>query len=140
MILGIGFSFLQIPLNVVYNLINGDEYQIALDFQWNDHFSLNTFGLVFFIPIAEELFFRQFLQKELAMKYPVWLSIVLSALLFALIHLGLLSIIAGGDLNWHSAYISLFGGFIAASLFHFSKSIGPAILFHVFWNASVAVF
>lgn len=139
-VLGFGFLFLQVPLNFIFNEISGSHYQIAFEFEWANLITLSSFSALLFIPITEELFFRQFIQGGLARNYPAWLALVLSALLFAFIHLGLGSALMGYGLNWHLAYQALFGGLISSGLFFFSKSVGPSILFHISWNLAVILF
>jgi len=86
--------------------------------------SIAVIVLVFIAPIAEEILFRGFLLPTLLMKFQPVLASLLSAALFALIHMefesmGMMMILAL-VLNW---------------LFLRSKSIWPCIIFHMINNA-----
>ncbi len=135
-LMGILFVLLQAPLKWIYNLIFGTEYNILFKFdnfvEFND---INILASILFIPIAEELFFRGYIQKELHLKFGVLSTIVLSSLLFASIHSPYLNLIS--DIfteDWHLFYITFFGGLFSALLYHKSNSIGPSIVYHVIWN------
>jgi membrane protease YdiL (CAAX protease family) len=138
--LGFAYVFIQKPLNLIYNyLFNQNEF-IIYDFVMTDITLWKFIGVVLFIPIAEELFFREFIQKGLYKLNMPKISILLSSLLFALIHLQFTSLFFSDleiSMGFHIAYIALFGGLISALLYHKSKSLIPSILFHVCWNLAV---
>lgn len=75
-------------------------------------------------PVIEEIFFRGFLLRSLSNKAGIFYGSILAALIFALLHLQPNSIIPIFIL-----------GLIINSLVIKSKSIVPAIAFHVFNNA-----
>ncbi|WP_421751198.1 CPBP family intramembrane glutamic endopeptidase [Croceimicrobium sp.] len=139
-ILGVGFIFMQMPLNGILNIVLGIDRAIFTSFQWSYNFHLNHLGFFLFTPIAEELFFRQIIQKGLQQRYSGWIAILMSSALFALMHLQLIFPFLGLDLHWHHAYITFFGGLISAYLYQKSNSIGPSIVFHVAWNFSGLIF
>ncbi|EDP70773.1 hypothetical protein FBALC1_08438 [Flavobacteriales bacterium ALC-1] len=133
-ILGIGFVFFQSFLNIIYyQEISDDIFKIDFRLQQLTH--VNILSSIIIIPIIEELFFRNYLQNELVKFYKPFNSILLSSILFASIHINIVSIFFESmDFSLHHAYIALFGGFISGVLLYKSKSIGPSIIFHVFWN------
>ncbi|MEM6686116.1 MAG: type II CAAX endopeptidase family protein [Bacteroidota bacterium] len=138
-LLGIGFVFFQPILNIIYYLEFTTNF-IDYEFTIERLKSLNILAYVIFIPIAEELFFRNFIQRELSKTYKPYLAILLASLLFAFMHITFENIFLGYYFfNMHQAYITLFGGFISGVLLYKSQSVVPSILFHVFWNLTVHV-
>ena len=139
--LGITFVFIQTPLNWGYNYIFSSEYNITYDFDgFPAFFNLNIIPIIFFLPITEELFFRGFIQNYLQKNINPILSIFIAAILFALIHAPFLNLFSEwSNQDWHLFYITLFGGAISGILYFKSKSIGPSIVFHIFWNVMVYV-
>ena len=81
-------------------------------------------------PIAEELFFRNLIQKGLHKHYNPLIAIIVSSILFALIHIP----------DIHHIYLVFFGGLISAMLYQKSKSALPSIIFHMIWNFLVLSF
>lgn len=140
-VLGILFVFIQTPLNWIYNFISKENYYIIYDFDGFENFTdINTLSLIIFLPISEELFFREFLQKNLQKHANAFVSIGLSSVLFASIHLPYLNLIFGyTSFSTHHAFITLFGGLILGFIYYRSKSIGPAIVLHLVWNLVVLI-
>ena len=142
--LGLTYVFIQTPLNLLYNLISGDNYHIKYAFDGLIKFTklsgLNYISGIILIPICEELFFREYLQQSLQKKINSIYAIVIISILFALIHLPyemlFLSIIHKTP---HTAFIALFGGLITGTLYYKSKSIGPSIVMHICWNLMVII-
>ena len=81
-------------------------------------------GGVIVAPVVEEIFFRGFVFVGLCRRYEWQKAAVISAALFALIHLQLTAVIPIFIL-----------GYIFAYLYYQSNSIWPAILMHVATNA-----
>ena len=81
-------------------------------------------GGVIVAPVVEEIFFRGFVFAGLCRRYEWQKAAVISAALFALIHLQLTAVIPIFIL-----------GYIFAYLYYQSNSIWPAILMHVATNA-----
>ncbi len=79
---------------------------------------------VIFVPIIEELFFRGFLLGEMKKRYSTLVSLLVSSVLFSLIHLP----------NIEQSLFALIGGSFSAILFIISKSIYPSLVFHITWN------
>lgn len=130
-ILGVGFVFFQSILNIVYY----QEISFNYDFTFDHLNSLSVIASIIFVPITEELFFRNYLLRRLLEKNKPIKAIIISSLLFAFIHIPFVSLFFEFmDFSFHHAYIALFGGLIAGISFYKSKSIVPSIIFHVFWN------
>ena len=133
-ILGIGFVFFQSFLNIIYyQEVSIDIFKF--DFTLQQLTFLNILSSILIIPITEELFFRNYLQNELIKYYKPLNAILLSSILFAFIHVNVFSMFFEFmDFSIHHAYIAFFGGIISGFLLYKSKSIGPSIIFHIFWN------
>ncbi len=134
----------------MYNIFFEPEYTIAYRFDGLYKFkNINLLSSVLFIPIAEELIFRGYIQDFLQRKTNVVVAIVVASLLFASIHAPVPSLILDSFKyvddsvlallihDWHLFYITLFGGAISGLLYYKSKSVGPSIVFHMFWNIMV---
>lgn len=139
LILGLSFVFVQTPLKWFYNVLFGTEYHIAYRFDGFPKFkNVNLISYVLLIPISEELFFRAYIQQNLQIKTHKILAVIVSAILFALIHSPYLNLILeSSKQDWHLVYLTVFGGLISGILYYKSKSIGPSIIFHIFWNIMV---
>jgi membrane protease YdiL (CAAX protease family) len=140
-LVGLLYVFVQTPLNWVFNLGSGENYDIIYDFDGFGNFtSINIISSVLLIPITEELFFREFLQKHLQKHTRVFVAIGLTSILFASIHLPYENLILGyPTFSFHHAYIALFGGLILGFVYFKSKSIGPPIVLHMLWNIMVFI-
>jgi membrane protease YdiL (CAAX protease family) len=141
LILGISFVFMQTPLKWIYNLLFGTEYSIAYRFDGLPKFkNVNWISSILLIPIGEELFFREYIQNNLQKKTNTIVAILLASLLFALIHSPYMNLILeSSKQDWHLFYLTIFGGIISGILYFKSKSIGPSIIFHIFWNLMVII-
>lgn len=81
---------------------------------------------VLFAPISEELYYRGILFSACRKKFRLAGGVILSALVFSLVHFSSHNI----DI-WHTLIIYNFvGGVFFASLYYYSKSIFPSILSH----------
>lgn len=140
LISGIGFVFFQPILNAIYHIELSTSI-FNFDFNLERLNSLNVLASIMIVPITEELLFRNYLLRKLLESYKPIKSIILSSLLFAIVHIQFLSMFFEFiNFNFHQAYIALFGGLISGLLFYKSKSIIPSIIFHVFWNLASYVF
>jgi CAAX protease family protein len=137
--LGIAFVFFQPFLNIMYY----QEFQTDLfniDFNIQTLSSPSVLASILFVPITEELFFRNYIQRGLAVKFNVAKSIIITSILFSFIHIPFVSLYFDFmAFSLHQAYIVFFGGLISGILFYKSKSITPSILFHAFWNLTLYV-
>ena len=125
----------QYPLFQLYNALFGTDINIVLDFDLARLKTVNILAIVFLIPIAEEFFFRQFIQRKLQLTFTRFNSVLLSAVLFSLVHLNIGAIFFEYlKFCFDDAYIALFGGIISGTLYSRSNSVGPSILFHMAWN------
>jgi membrane protease YdiL (CAAX protease family) len=132
---GLAFVFAQYPLYQLYNFLFGTDFNIVLDFDFARLKTLNMFAIIFFLPIAEEIFFKQYIQRRLQLTFNKFNSILLSAILFSIVHLNMGAIfLEHTGFSFDTAYIALFGGIISGILYSKSNSIGPSIVFHMMWN------
>lgn len=120
---------LIISLIVIYTGIQIPGYQIQQKLLplFGDstlNIALTGIAVVIIAPVLEEIFFRGFLLRSLSDKWGIAWGSILSAALFAIIHMQFESIIPIFIL-----------GLIINSLVIRSKSILPSIFFHVFNNA-----
>ena len=81
---------------------------------------------VIIAPINEEIFFRGFLVSKLGKMFGIAFGIVLSALIFAVLHLSYLSV--------SEFAAALFFGLIAGYAFVKTKSLYPSIIGHILVN------
>lgn len=138
--LGLTYVFVQTPLNWLYNFISGDNFYILYDFNdWESFTNINVVSTILLIPIAEELFFREFIQKKLQTQTTSIVAVGVTSLLFAMIHLPYMDWFSGTPASIHQAYIVLFGGLILGYVYLKSKSIGPPILMHILWNIMAVI-
>lgn len=135
------FIIIQSPLKWIYNLIFGTDYYIEYHFDGLvELMDINVLSTILFIPIAEELFFRGCIQEELQKKLKIWIAIIIASIFFALIHAPYLYLFWSEYIpEWHSFYLTLFGGLISGIIYYKSESIIPSIIFHVFWNLGVVI-
>jgi membrane protease YdiL (CAAX protease family) len=141
LILGISFVWIQTPLKWFYNLLFGTDYHIAYRFDGLPKFkNVNMISAILMIPIGEELFFREYVQNNLQKKTNTIVAVLLTALLFATIHSPYANLILeSSKQDWHLFYLTIFGGIISGILYFKSTSIGPSIVFHIFWNIMVYI-
>ncbi len=135
-ILGISFVFLQSPLNWVYNFSFGTDYHIIYRFDGLPKFkNINFISSIFLIPIAEELFFRGYIQRGLQKSINVYSAIIIASFLFALIHSPYSNLfLDSSNQDGYLFYLTMFGGIISGILYFKSNSVGPSFIFHIFWN------
>ena len=132
---------MQTPLKWIYNLLFGTEYYIDYRFDDLSKFkNVNIISSIIFIPIGEELFFREYIQNNLQKKTNAVFAILLASFVFALIHAPYMNLILESfHQNWNLFYLTLFGGLLSGILYFKSKSIGPSIIFHMLWNLMVII-
>ena len=127
-ILGVCFVYLQIPLYHIYDLfdrgITFDGCFVPEKFDFEFWMLPRILAGVILVPIVEELFFRGYLLKRLLDKHSAVIAILVSTLLFALIHLP----------DYIQAFNASVGGIVAGILYFKSKRIVIPILFHITWN------
>ena len=117
-ILGIGFVFFQSFLNIIYyQEISNDIFDY--DFTLHQLTLLIVMTSILVIPITEELFFRKYIQGELAKNYKPYQAIFFASILFAFIHLPFISLFFDPmDFSFHQSFMVLFGGAISGILFY----------------------
>lgn len=138
---GLLYVFIQSPLNWLYNLISGENFYILYDFNgWENFTNINVVSTILLIPIAEELFFREFIQKKLQTRTASFIALGVTSLLFAALHLPYVEwIYHYPTASIHQAYIAFFGGLTLGYVYFKSKSIGPSIVMHILWNLMVVI-
>lgn len=140
-ILGCSIVFIQTPLKWFYNYLFNTSYYITYNFDGLNAFqNINLISIILFIPIGEELFFRGYIQEKLYLKTSTIVSILTASLLFAFIHAPYSNLFFNDNhLDWHLFYLTFFGGLFSGILYYKSKSIGPSIVFHIFWNIMATI-
>ncbi len=141
LLFGLAYIFLQLPLNEFYNTYIQEGHQMHLQFTPNQVFSIFSISIIIIGPITEELFFREYIQKNLQRRINPILTIFIVAILFSSIHLGYDAFFFESvDLDFYHTYITFFGGIICGVFYYLSKSLGPSILFHMAWNFGAVIF
>lgn len=133
-VLGLLTIFLQQLLALVYSQITGLSWSFELTFNPAALLYWGTIATVFLAPIAEELFFRVVIQKRLQMRNTPAISIQVTALLFALLHLPWYSYFLGYPVHFFQPFVTFFLGLISGWLYYRSGTVAPSILFHSVWN------
>ena len=85
--------------------------------------------LVLLAPVAEETLFRGYLFGKLKKHAPIWLSIIITSILFAGLHL-----IAGQQLQWNVALDTFVLSLVLCSLRLVTGNIWAGILLHMLKN------
>ncbi|HSF83988.1 MAG TPA: type II CAAX endopeptidase family protein [Anaerolineales bacterium] len=78
----------------------------------------------FFVPLAEELFFRGVLYQAIRNHFGVWVGIIISSVIFGALH---------GDVSIAGATFVM--GLVLAFFFEKSRSIWPSVLIHALNNS-----
>jgi len=137
---GLLFPFIQPFLKIFYYFKIPPSDIFHLDFDIIKLKSLSIIASIGIVPITEELFFRNFIQSELQLKYRPIISILIASICFSLIHVPVVSLFYDYiDFSLSQSYIAIFGGIISGILYYKSKSVGPSIVFHVIWNFIVHI-
>lgn len=87
---------------------------------------LNGIGVIIIAPIFEELFFRKFLFTELQKKYSLNLSILISSICFAIVHLP----------NYGNLIPVFILGILSCIIYNRTKNILYSMILHFFSNSS----
>jgi membrane protease YdiL (CAAX protease family) len=142
-ILGPLFVFFQTVLNYQYNYFFETDIIAVYNLEFENILSLRVIGSVFFIPIAEEFFFRHYIQRKLQANYRPIISILITSFLFSILHLPFeFLLFEHVDFNFytiHQSYIVFFGSLILGAIYFKSKSIGPPLVMHIMWNLCVYI-
>lgn len=89
---------------------------------------ISLIAIAVFTPIIEELLFRGYVLDVLSEAYGKWFSIIVSAILFALIHVDPLRV-----------FNAFFGGVIYGYVRVQTNSLWPSIILHSLWNAHLII-
>lgn len=133
-ILSIGITMIMIPIVSLITLLilflSGQSMENPqLDFLLPDGLTaLNAIFMLllvgFLAPFAEELLFRGVLYTFLRERWGIWVGVLVSSLIFGVMH-GNLAVGVTGFLL----------GIVAALVFEYSKSLWPAVIVHVINNS-----
>ena len=126
---------LYVFLKIAVVCLMGAALLYALQPAWFIYITLpvwlhGTIGLVLMVvlaPIVEELIFRGLLYRMLRERWGAWVSVVVSAAFFSLVHHGMLF------------SPQLIGGIIFALAYEWSRSLWVSIALHIGANAAVYV-
>ncbi|MEN8242927.1 MAG: type II CAAX endopeptidase family protein [Chloroflexota bacterium] len=99
-----------------YLLIGLDTWQGVL---------LSLIGIGILAPIGEELFFRGLLYDWFRQKFPLWVAVLISSLLFGLAHYD----------SWIIMVSTFIMGIGLALAYQYTKSIWTSIFIHIFTNS-----
>lgn len=131
---GLGGYFVALPLVVLVSLINQQLWQgqggsnpiLPIVLEGQDQVALVIFFLTASVaaPLFEEVMFRGFLLPSLTRYLPVWGSITVSGLLFAIAHLSLSEILP-------LAVLGMVLGFVYTR----SRNLLAPMLLHSLWNS-----
>ncbi|QSE95915.1 CPBP family intramembrane glutamic endopeptidase [Fulvivirga lutea] len=139
-VLGVSFPFVQTPLNWLFNTLFNTNYFITYDFGGTIQTWPNIIAGIIIIPFAEEMFFKLSVQTELQKTLSRGKAILITASLFAFIHLPFVIIfIEPSAFEFHTAYIAFFIGLISSWLYSKSDNIWSSILMHMSVNLMVTL-
>ena len=100
--------------------------------QWNDILFTNqifsSLGLLLLVAFSEELVFRGYILRNLMKSFNRWLSLAISAFLFALVHVMNPGIPVLGVIN------VILGGLVLGITFMHTRNLWMPVLFHFSWN------
>ena len=84
--------------------------------------------LVVLAPLFEEFFFRGFLFRQFQRYFGLANGVLLSALVFASVHLSI------------ESFFPLFGlGVVLAIVYHYTQSLWAAVITHAAWNLGTVI-
>ena len=125
---GILLGFLTNFFCIICALLHGD-IKLTLDFS-AEHIPLMLFALisVFFQSASEEMWCRGYLMERINVHYPLWVGIVVNAVLFGLLHIlnDGITALAMADL--------IICGIAYSLLYWYSGSIWTCFGIHTMWN------
>lgn len=87
---------------------------------------LNILVLAIVPGVCEEIFFRNFIQKRLSTQLSPWLAILITSLIFSIVHFQIFGF-----------FSRIILGAVLGYIFYISKSIVPSILAHLSYNATM---
>lgn len=87
-----------------------------------------SFILLTMIAVSEELIFRGYVLRNLMKSFNKWIAVLLSAMLFSIVHNSNLGIPALGIIN------TFLGGLVLGVAYVITRSLWLPIFFHLSWN------
>lgn len=125
------WCFAQLPGFPEYHPWDPGEMQFQ---HWHWFFLVAT---IIITPIIEESFFRGYIFKSLKKNYKLWVAVLVSSILFGLLHFDWISL----NTNTIPHVVSTFlGGIAIALLYHKTDRILYPIIAHMSWNFVAATF
>ncbi len=118
---------------------------MAVAFKFNGYSLLNVFVGCFLIGVAEEFLCRGWLLNEFLERYGdskkgVWYSIIISGIIFGLMHLGNISSFGQDIPETISQALSAAGtGIFLGLIYYKTKNIWSVIFIHGFWDFSLSL-
>ena len=128
LLLGLAFGFVSNSICVACALVHGD---IRLHYEFSAAqlgILLVGFLMVFVQSSSEELWCRGFMYERLAIRYPLWVSVVMNGVFFGLIHIFNDGVSALAIIN------IIFIGFAFSLLRWYTGSIWLVMGYHTMWN------
>jgi uncharacterized protein len=99
-----------------------------IDIIYSPNDFLFSFALLAMIAVSEELIFRGYVLKNLMKSFNKWIALVISAVLFSIIHSSNDGIPVVGMLN------TFLGGLVLGIAYVITQSLWLPIFFHLSWN------
>ena len=140
-LVGSVFVFIEAALNIPVNLVFGTDYGFSLEAPDIIYLADSwTLSMILLVPLAAELYFRKYLLGQLQQHYSIRQAILISAALFALIHLPYYELLTKPFANPpYTAFMAFFSGLVAGFLAYRSRSIGPAVVFQWVWHSVATI-
>ncbi len=133
-VIGLFFPLIRAVLRSIYFQENLNTI-LTYQFDISRINSLAIVASILIVPVIEEFFFRKFIQGKLSENYNGLVSIIITSLLFAFIHIPFISFFSEYiEFSMYHPFSTFFGGIIMGLLFYKSKSVGPSIVLHMIWN------
>jgi len=116
-LIGIGFFFLIFMGEITYE---------GFSFSTKDF--MNSVGLYILVAILEESVFRGYVLRNLMRSYNKYVALVISSLLFALLH------VVNPNISWFSMLDLFLAGIALGISYIYTKNLWFPIAFHFSWN------
>lgn len=124
----IGFSLGTFLMTAGAMLLYGLHYMRWIDVAYRSEEFFLSFGLLAMIAMSEELIFRGYVLRNLMKSFNKWIALVISAVLFSIVHYSNLGIPVIGVIN------TFVGGLVLGIAFIVTRSLWLPICFHLSWN------
>ncbi len=115
-------------LGIVFILLKIFDEIEFIDFDFNGTKLLASIFLFVLVAISEELIIRGYILKNLLQSFSIEIALLLSSILFVLMHL------FNPEISWIGIINLFFAGIILGLIYMITDSIWYPILAHFFWN------